>query len=113
MHGAVTIGLPDPSAVLDRLPQYCPSDYQGTELRLPLGVTTSDGSAPRAGDIGYFEEGEKDLPGMAGKRETSFKVLGNLAKNCLGGVNLQMTQYKSVFGTTHARIERVTATLFR
>ncbi|KIO18079.1 hypothetical protein M407DRAFT_32249 [Tulasnella calospora MUT 4182] len=113
MHGAVTTGLPESSAVLDRLPQYCPSDYQGTELRWPLGATTSDGSVPRAGDIGHFEDGDKSLPGMAGRGGSTLKVLGNLAKTCLGGVNLQMTQYKSLFGTRHARIERVTATLFR
>ncbi|KAG8912732.1 hypothetical protein FRC01_004927 [Tulasnella sp. 417] len=113
MHGAVTTGLPDSSAVLDRLPQYCPTDYQETELRWPLGATTSDGSVPRAGDVGYFEEGGTDLPGLAGKRGSSLRVLGNLANACLGGVNLKMTQYESLFATGHARIERMTATLFR
>lgn len=113
MRGAVTTGLPDSSAVLDCLPQCCPSDYRGTELRWPLGAVTSDGSVPKAGDIGYFEEGDKGRTGGAGEVGNSFRILGNLAKGCLGGVNLEILQYESLFGTTYARIERVTPTLFR
>ncbi|KAG8941452.1 hypothetical protein FRC00_012357, partial [Tulasnella sp. 408] len=58
MYGAVTTGLPESSDLLDRLSEYCPSDYSEPELRWPLGTVTSDGSIPRPGDVGYFEEGE-------------------------------------------------------
>lgn len=123
MYGAVTTGLPESSDLLDRLSEYCPSDYSEPELRWPLGTVTSDGSIPRPGDVGYFEEGENMCAeaaklGLGKGYVSSFKTLGNVAKDCgmgvgNGGVKLSMVQYETLFSTRYAGIERVGDRVFK
>ncbi|KAG9003119.1 hypothetical protein FRB90_011243, partial [Tulasnella sp. 427] len=118
MYGAVTTGLPESSDLLDRLSQFCPADYSKEALRWPLGTVTSDGSIPRPGDVGYFEEGESMCEmaasfGLPKGYVSSFRCLGNVVKDAgLGGiendlVRLQMVQYENLFGTRYATISRV------
>lgn len=123
MYGAVTTGLPESSDLLNRLSEFCPSDYSEPALRWPLGTVTSDGSIPRAGDVGYFEEGDSMCEmaaslGLGKGYVSSFKILGNVAKDCGmgvggGGVELSMVQYENLFGTRYARIEKVGERLFK
>ncbi|KAG8972659.1 hypothetical protein FRC05_009670 [Tulasnella sp. 425] len=118
MYGAVTTGLPESSDLLDRLSEFCPSDYSEPAIRWPLGTVTSDGSVPRAGDVGYFEEGDSMCEmaasfGLGKGFVNSFKILGNVAKDCGMGVELSMVQYENLFGTKYARIEKVGERLFK
>ncbi|KAG8912733.1 hypothetical protein FRC01_004928 [Tulasnella sp. 417] len=123
MYGPVTTGLPESSDLLDRLSEYCPSDYSEPALRWPLGTVTSDGSIPRPGDVGYFEEGENMCEeaansGLGKGYVSSFKTLGNIANDCgmgvsNGGVKLSMVQYENLFGTRYAGIERVGERVFK
>lgn len=118
MYGAVTTGLPESSELLDRLSEFCPSDYSEPALRWPLGTVTSDGSIPRAGDVGYFEEGESMCEmaassGLCKGYVSSFNILGNVTSDCGMGVELSMVQYENLFGTKYARIEKVGERLFK
>lgn len=81
---------------MDRLQYYCPSPKH--LLRWPAGTIAQNGEVPRAGDVGYFEEGE-------GGGVTVWKTVGNAVGG--GEVELGLRQYGSVFGLGGVEVEKI------